>query len=163
MTKKIEAFYDKNAALYDFMFIDLLRYGKGLEAFFRKLHLKPQVKILDAGCGSGLVTKALSKICKEKNLGCRFYGFDISQGMLNRFEKWIHKNKIHCTFEKADVLQLSPKTFNTHFDLIICSAMLEYVPKNQLKQALTNLKNVLGLDGRLFIFISRVCGGSFPF
>jgi cyclopropane fatty-acyl-phospholipid synthase-like methyltransferase len=42
-----------------------------------------------------------------------------------------------------------------HYDLIVSSAMLEYVPKNKIRQALANLGALLKGDGTILICITK--------
>ncbi len=41
------------------------------------------------------------------------------------------------------------------FDVVMTAAMLEYLPKNAFVQVLKKLKDSLGQDGKIIIFISK--------
>ncbi|HIG95454.1 TPA: class I SAM-dependent methyltransferase [Candidatus Woesearchaeota archaeon] len=158
--KTIEQLYTKKTSFYHHFFIDALGYGKGLEKFFENYsYLKENIKILDAGCGTGIIIRILTEIAKKKKLdGIKYYGFDLTQAMLDLFKKWISKgNDKNITFKKADVLLLDeqlPKDWQ-NYDLIVSSAMLEYIPKDKIRQAIRNLGSLLKKDGTILIFITK--------
>ncbi len=154
-----EQFYNKKASLYQRVFIGYLNWGKELYKFFKKTgYLQPNSKVLDAGCGTGAVTKALYKISKEKEYkGIQFYGFDLTENMLRIFQKWLAAVKADdITLAKANVLEPSslPAEWKS-FDLVVSSAMLEYLPREKVKDALSNLKNMLKPNGKLVVFITK--------
>lgn len=156
--QSIESLYTKRAALYDFLFLRLLGYENGLKALFNQTDvIKKGIKILDAGCGSGAVIKVLYQIGKNDDTDLQLYGFDKTEAMLKRCRKWMYHNNIfEVTIEQADVLHLdefSKKHYD--FDLIVCSAMLEYIPKKQMLHALQNLKKLLTSQGIFLMFITK--------
>ena len=158
--KAIEKLYTKKASFYHKFFIDILGCGKGIKKFFENYnYLKPNTKILDAGCGTGILTRILTEIAKKKKLdGIKYYGFDLTQAMLDLFKQWISKgNDKNISLKKADVLLLDeqlPKDWQ-NYDLIVSSAMLEYIPKDKIRQAIRNLGNLLKDDGTILIFITK--------
>lgn len=158
-TSEPEEFFGKKASLYERVFIKYLRWGDKIENFFRKSnYLRSNMKILDAGCGTGIVTKTLFKLANEKSFkDIQYYAFDLTENMLNIFKRWVTKNgqgKIELAL--ADVL--TTKTLPRHwmnFDLIVVSAMLEYLPKEKVKDALINLKQLLRKDGLIIVFVTK--------
>lgn len=158
--QKIEELYTEKASFYHRFFIDILGYGNGLKNFFeRHNYLKENTKILDAGCGTGLLTRVLTGIAKkEKFEGIKYHGFDLTQAMLDLFKQWIPKGYDQTIMlQKADVLLLDeqlPKDWKD-YDLIVSSAMLEYIPKPKISQAIRNLSNLLKEDGTILIFITK--------
>ncbi len=154
-----ENFFNKRASLYQRVFIGLLNWGNQLENFFRKTnYLQPNIKILDAGCGTGAVTETLHQIAHEKGYtGIQFFGFDLSENMLNIFQQWVDSAKAdNISIAKADVLNPNslPAGWNS-FDLIITSTMFEYLPRNKVKDALSNLKDRLKTDGTIVVIITK--------
>jgi len=155
----VELFTHKGSFYHRF-FIDFLRYGKALRRFFQSSdYLKSNFTVLDAGCGTGVLTRVLFDLAGERRLeGVRFHGFDLTPAMLDLFGQWISRRGAESIeLTKADVLMLAedlPPSWRD-FDLIVTSAMLEYVPKSQLGQALRNLAGLLADDGTLLLFISR--------
>ena len=157
--KDAERLYTNKASLYQKVFIGYLNWGKELGKFFEKTsYIKSYMKVLDAGCGTGVVTKTLYEIAKKKGyLGIRFYGFDLTENMLRIFQQWIISAKAeNIELAKADVLDVRslPVEWN-NLDLIISSTMLEYLPRDKVKDALVNLKNMLKPDGKLVVIITK--------
>lgn len=154
-----EELYTEKASLYHRVFIDFFRYGKALKRFFLKNnYLFPGMKILDAGCGTGILTRVLYDVSKEKNLSkITFHGFDLTQAMLDIFREWISENKIdNIKLQQANVLQLdSLPTGWRNYDLIVSSAMLEHLPTDQVSNAIHNMGNLLKRNGTLLVFITK--------
>ncbi len=157
--QSIEELYTRKSRLYHLIFIALLRYDKGLLSFFNQYeYLKSGIVILDAGCGSGTVTKMLYRRAQLHNFKkINYYAFDITQAMLDRFTNWIEDEKIATIRTwRADILDFNNITKDwPDFDLIVSSAMLEYLPKEQLPIALQNLSKLLSKNGKLVIFITK--------
>ena len=90
-------------------------------------------------------------------MGIQFHAFDITQNMLEVFQKWILVQEAkNIEIRQADVLEI--QNLPSHwreYELIVSSTMLEYLPKNKVKHALMNLKRLLGLRGKLLIFITK--------
>ena len=86
--------------------------------------------VLDAGCGSGRLMRALMEEC-----GSEFsvHGFDIAENCLDPFFDKI-KNEILT----IGVLQ-NEKDFNKKYDAIICADVLEHIPTEKVKLVLDNL------------------------
>jgi ubiquinone/menaquinone biosynthesis C-methylase UbiE len=56
----VQELYTKRTSFYDRLFIDFLGWGKELKASFQKSdYLHPNSKIMDAGCGTGIITRVL--------------------------------------------------------------------------------------------------------
>jgi len=158
-TKDVQEIYTTKVNLYHHVFFDILKYDRAVHSFFQNSnYVRSQFKILDAGCGSGLITKIVFKIAKEKKLaGVMFHAFDLTKAMLHIFRKWIKNNNLqNIELKQANVLKLEklPKHWK-NYDLIISSAMLEYVSKEELKIALSNLRNLLKPKGTMIIFITK--------
>jgi SAM-dependent methyltransferase len=120
--------------------------------------LRPGLRILDAGCGTGTATFAL---LEAQRLNQSFFksidGFDLTPAMLARFQERLKSlNVTNVRLREANVLepQALPSDW-AHYDLVISAAMLEYVPKAELTRALAALRIRLAPDGRLLLFISR--------
>jgi len=152
--------YTKRAGLYKLFFIDLLQWEKVLEKFFIENDtLQPGMKILDAGCGTGPVTRVLYGLARERGFEeITFHGFDLTPAMLDLFQDWVKKEGAEgVQLLQANVLEIEnqlPKDWNG-YDLIISSAMLEYIPKDQISLALTNLRQLLKQDGHLLVFVTK--------
>lgn len=156
---QVKNLYTKKASFYHRFFIDFMGLGKKLERFFSGSdYLRPDFKVLDAGCGTGIVTRVLYGVAREKGYKkIRFDAFDFTLAMLDVFRQWIvAEDAKGVRLEQADVLNLKklPKDWQ-QYDLIVSEGMLEYLPKDKLPQALRNLKRLLKDDGKLLLLMTR--------
>ncbi|MBC7910579.1 MAG: methyltransferase domain-containing protein, partial [Pyrinomonadaceae bacterium] len=84
------SFYDRIAGLYDVTF-KFNGYGRSLEKYLRK-HLPPLsrgARILDAGCGTGLLTLSLLKAVKRP---VEITAVDLSASSLMTAQKAVSEN-----------------------------------------------------------------------
>lgn len=144
---KIEAgsFYDRVASLYNLTF-KFNGYGRSLEQYLRAhpLPLAPGAKVLDAGCGTGLLTLALLKVI---DMPVQFTAVDLSATSMATAVRAVKEQMGRAQqvgFSQANVLSL-PFGDNT-FDLIVTSGVLEYVP---LPEGFGELARVLAPGGHL--------------
>jgi len=91
---------------------------------------KCEVKtVLDAGCGSGKLMRALIEECGNE---FSVHGFDIAENCLDRF------------FDKTknDILTVgalwNKEDFNKEYDAIICCDVLEHIPTEKVELVLDN-------------------------
>ena len=140
-------------------FIRAVGYPRGLRAAFMKSPaLGPGLRILDAGCGTGVTTFALRSALEAREMpSCPIDAFDLTPAMLSRFRATLAASGIQgVRLAQADVLQLDalPQTWSD-YDLIVTAAMLEYVPRSSLPAALRALRGRLHARGTLLLFITR--------
>jgi 2-polyprenyl-3-methyl-5-hydroxy-6-metoxy-1,4-benzoquinol methylase len=140
-------------------FIRLVRYPQGIRTFFlRSSLLRSNLRILDAGCGAGVITLAVHEALIRRGLTVgTLHAFDLTPAMLERFRTTLEKTAmVTVEIRQADVLEMEslPDTW-TAYDLIVSASMLEYVPRNRFAAALTGLRNRLSDDGHIVIFITR--------
>ena len=154
-----EKLYSEKASLYQKVFMGFLNWGKELDKFFRQSnYLQPNLKVLDAGCGTGAVTKTLYEIAKGKGyLGIQFCAFDLTENMLKIFQQWVtSQGATNIELAQADVLDTKTLPPNWRdFDLIVTSTMLEYLPREKVKDALISLKQLLKQNGTLVVIITK--------
>lgn len=98
---------------------------------------------LDAGCGNGYFTRALTKA------GYKMQGMDISPEMLSTAVELARKEGINPEFLLGDITKLN---LNAKPDFIIAvNDCLNYVPQSKLLQTFKRINKNLKKDG-LFIF-----------
>jgi len=112
------------------------------QSMIRELSPRPDMDVLDFGCGTGLLTLALQPLVRS------ITGVDSSPGMLDVFQKKIKEQHLsnvkakHLDLDKGDVLTGS-------YHLIVSSMTLHHV-KN-ISPLLKQLYSILLSSGRLAI------------
>ena len=137
--------YDRIASLYNLTF-KFNGYGRSLELYMRDhpLPIFPGAKVLDAGCGTGLLTLALLKTI---DFPVQMVALDLSASSLVTAKRAIAEEtgrRRETCFTQANVLALP--FADDSFDLIVTSGALEYVP---LGEGFTELARVLAPGGHL--------------
>ncbi|MFT5219387.1 MAG: 2-polyprenyl-6-hydroxyphenyl methylase/3-demethylubiquinone-9 3-methyltransferase [Planctomycetota bacterium] len=99
-------------------------------------------KILDIGCGGGILSEALA----EK--GALVTGIDMADQSLRVAKMHLHESKLEVDYQlsTAEDFALAHKA---EFDLITCMEMLEHVPHPE--QIVSAASQMLKPDGRLFL------------
>ncbi len=155
----VQTMYTEKISLYHFLFYTLLRHDRGGAAFLRKYApLRSNMRILDAGCGAGPLTQTLYDHARAHNLGdITFHAFDLTQAMLDRFQRWIDKTQAtSIQLHQANILATDalPKDWE-HYDLIVSSSMMEYLSAEEMVAALASLASRLNPDGLLIFYMTR--------
>jgi len=139
------SYYDKIWRLYDLTF-KLNGYGRSLDQYFERhpLPLSRGARILDAGCGTGLLTLAL---LRSLRFPVHITSLDLSAASVVATRKAVADDggqQRNVSYAQANVLSLP---FADHsFDLIITSGALEYMP---LEDGLSEMARVIAPDGHL--------------
>ena len=112
---------------------------------------------MDAGCGTGIATFALMDALAARNLSATsFDAFDLTPAMIETFRAAAAKRGADVRIAQADVLGPDALPHGwSGYDLIVSSAMLEYVSPDRLAEALAGLRRRLARDGTLIVFITR--------
>lgn len=134
-------------------------YPQGIRAYFlRSPLLRRGLRVLDAGCGTGIVTLALRDALVTRGFPAEALdAFDLTPAMIDGFRQSLASRAIDdVRVVQADVLRLDTLPSGwAGYDLVISSAMLEYVPQDHMVEALAALRGRLGLNGTLILFITR--------
>lgn len=133
---KIAKFYDLGLWLFGYKFA--VYYFIGLIPFDRKAN----IKVLDAGCGTGLYTFALLR----RFPNAQIQAFDLNNGMIEIMKSTVREKSFDSQVEVfvADVTKSLP--FNREqFDLIMTGGVLEYI--NDPAIAVKNLSPYLKKNG----------------
>lgn len=143
----VVSIYDRFTALYDMMF-RINRYGWSVERYLRaRLPALPSgARVLDAGCGTGLLTLALVRVLERP---AEIASVDLSQASLRTAREAVGREpasgRHRARFARTNALAL-PFPDNT-FDLVATSGVLEYLP---LAEGMRELARVLAPGGYFF-------------
>ena len=140
-------------------FVSVFGHQAGIEKLLaRSGLLRDGMRILDAGCGTGLSTLALVNALRSQGLSWQTIdAFDFTPAMLTRFRAALDTLGIRgVTLREADVreLDLLPDAW-TRYDLIISVSMLEYVRTTELAPALAGLRARLSAGGTMVILLTK--------
>ncbi|HEX6716084.1 MAG TPA: methyltransferase domain-containing protein [Pyrinomonadaceae bacterium] len=139
------SYYDRIARLYEFTF-KVNGYGRSLDQYFTNhpLPVSRGAKILDAGCGTGLLTLALLRSIR---FPVSITALDLSSTSVASARKALYYSsgrKRDVTFTQGNLLCLP--FADESLDLVVTSGAVEYVP---LKEGLTELARVIAPGGHL--------------
>ena len=139
------SYYDKIARLYDLTF-KLNGYGRSLDQYLalNPLPLFRGARILDAGCGTGLLTLALLRALR---FPVSITALDLSATSVIEARKAVADSpgrRRDVSFSQGNLLSLP--FADDSFDLVVTSGALEYVP---LKDGIDELARVISPEGHL--------------
>jgi ubiquinone/menaquinone biosynthesis C-methylase UbiE len=139
------SYYDKIAAFYDLTF-KLNGYGRSLDQYFANhpLPVSRGANILDAGCGTGLLTLAL---LRTLHFPVNITALDLSATSITAARKAVSESPGRTrdvSFAEGNLLSL-PFCDNS-LDLVVTSGALEYVP---LGEGMSELARVIAPGGHL--------------
>jgi ubiquinone/menaquinone biosynthesis C-methylase UbiE len=158
VTKDPRQFFTDRHELYA-RFIRSIAYSEAFRAFFvASPLLRPGVRVLEAGCGTGALTLAVheASVRRATPLGA-FDAFDLTPAMLQHLRATLEQRGIGgVELVEADVLELDalPAAWRD-YDLVVSAAMLEYVPRERLLDALRGLRARLREGGRFVLFVTK--------
>ncbi len=139
------SYYDRIARFYDLTF-KLNGYGRSLDQYFENhpLPVSRGHRILDAGCGTGLLTMALLRAIR---FPVSITALDLSSTSVAAARKALYYSggrKRDVTFTQGNMLCLP--FADESLDLVVTAGALEYVP---LEDGLTELARVIVPGGHL--------------
>lgn len=139
------SYYDKIASFYDLTF-KLNGYGRSLDQYFahHPLPVSRGAKILDAGCGTGLLTLAL---LRSLHFPVSITALDLSSTSISAARKAVEESPGRTrdvTFTEGNLLSLPFS--DDSLDLVVTSGALEYVP---LSEGMAEIARVISPGGHL--------------
>lgn len=142
---KAGSYYDRIARFYDLTF-KVNGYGRSLDQYFKThpLPVSRGAKILDAGCGTGLLTFALLRSIR---FPVSITALDLSSTSVAAARKALYYSsgrKRDVTFTQGNLLCLP--FADESLDLVVTAGALEYVP---LADGLNELARVIAPGGHL--------------
>ena len=156
-TNVLQLFTMKHAA-YE-RWINRVRYPDAIAAYLsRSPVLASGLRVLDAGCGTGVVTLAFREALAKRGLAPGpTQAFDLTPAMIERFKSNLAERRIQgVEIAQADVLELDKLPDGwMGYDLILTASMMEYLPRGRIAEALRGLRMRLREGGRLVLFITR--------
>ena len=137
-------FHSDTAAEFDGKYVKSLQFQQRFEVWtvlFKK-YIKPEMKVLDAGCGSGIfsIYLALKK--------CIVVGVDGSEKMIELCNHYQQKNDLKISFIQAILPFENIHNFAKQ-DVILCSSVLEYVADYEI--VIQQFRELLNPKGILII------------
>ena len=139
------SYYDRIARFYDLTF-KLNGYGRSLDQYFttHPLPVSRGARILDAGCGTGLLTLALVRAVR---FPVSITALDLSSTSIEAARKALADSRGRTrdvTFAQGNLLSLP--FADDSLDLVVTSGALEYVP---LSDGLAEIARVMAPGGHL--------------
>ncbi len=157
--EQTRAYFSKRASFYQPVVVKMMGYGYILRALLVDRDvLTSNMKVLDAGAGTGLMTRILYPMAREKGLSNTiFHAIDLTPAMLDVLRSWIRAEGAEDVISTRiqDVLQLEtmPEGWDG-YDLIVSSGMLEYIPPESLHKVIAGLIHRLKPGGKLICCFS---------
>lgn len=103
-------------------------------------------KLADFGCSNGFILSLMLKRFRQKE-NWRFYGFDVSQELLNQARD---RALLNTTFHEYDLNKIQ-KEWHNSFDIITSFETIEHV--GNYENAAVNLYNACKTGGTIFISV----------
>ena len=105
-------------------------------------------RILDAGCGYGLVSRAIENEIKANKIDIELYGFDISPSMPKAYRSFV---SIPAELGCMDACNLSYE--DNYFDTIICAGLFEHIENPEI--VISEYMRCLKPNGQLLVVVSQ--------
>jgi 2-polyprenyl-3-methyl-5-hydroxy-6-metoxy-1,4-benzoquinol methylase len=109
------------------------------EYIARRIAPRKGGKLLDYGCGVGLLSRHL----QNRLPGTRVDGFDVSQDSIDR---------VDATLRSQGTFTSNPRALGQAYDLIVLANVLHHVPPAERRDLLRDAASRLSDDGKFVIF-----------
>ncbi len=117
-------------------------FNRRLEIVLDSLNKYEQATILDVGCGPGM----MAEYSIEK--GFEFFGIDISEKMIDEcINNFGYASSTHFSVGKLQKLEFP----DSSFDVVLCMGALEYVERDEIEDALSEMLRVLKPEGQIIM------------
>lgn len=137
--------WDAIVLAYERQFMDLNLYDDSYELFLSSLD-KPNARILELGCGPGMITRFMIQRFPDLN----YTASDVSAQMINRAESNVPQVK----FKVLDCRNLS--SMKQQVDGVICGFTLPYLSKEDRLKLVSDCAGLLSDKG--ILYLSYVAG-----
>jgi len=137
--------WDAIVLAYERQFMDLNLYDDSYELFLSSLD-KPNARILELGCGPGMITRFMIQRFPDLN----YTASDVSAQMINRAESNVPQVK----FKVLDCRNLS--SIKQQVDGVICGFTLPYLSKEDRLKLVSDCAGLLSDKG--ILYLSYVAG-----
>lgn len=115
---------------------DIKEYLCDIKDVCKKLQLEKKDRLLNIGCGNGLMEILLSHWVKS------ITSIDLSKGMIERAKKNNREHK-NVVFYKGNILNLGFLKGRFNFNKVLCNSVIQYLNSiGEIKKALTEIKNI---------------------
>lgn len=144
--KKIAEYYDKRAKVNDSIKAAGQWGSKELvleicTEICNKIKIKKQDKVLEIGCGSGVLGNVVRSLCTL------YTGIDISNAMLKKFEKDSKGDKINLFQSISSAIPFK----DNFFEIIIMNSVTMYLSHQELEKTLLEIKRISSKNATIFI------------
>ena len=113
-----------------------------LERIIKLAELNGNEKILDVGCGTGILACEIAEKYKDISIS----GIDISENLINLAKRKTSKNDYNIDFRVGSVLELPYK--QNIFDVVFTSIMFHQLDVGEKRKAVQEIYRVLKSNGR---------------
>jgi SAM-dependent methyltransferase len=114
-------------------------FGARVRAIADYLTLRPGMRVIDIGCGTGYILRHLPP-------GIDYIGFDIDRACIEHARRWFgHKGRFYCRYFDA----AAANDF-AGADVVMMNGVLHHIGNAELSETLNHIRNVLKDDGVLF-------------
>ena len=123
--------------------------GKCAEELVATADVQPGQRVLDVGCGTGVVARAAAG---RTGTGCNITGTDLNEGMLESARKFAAKHGLEdIVWQRCDATAMPFE--DESFDVVLCQQGLQFMPDR--RAAMREMARVLASGGRLAVSVWR--------